>query len=48
MNDESQPCIHDYLVGVLVHKYYVTLSYDGAISLYISDLFCDGVMPGLC
>jgi len=35
MNDKSQPCIHDYLVGVLMHKYYVILSYDWAISLYI-------------
>ena len=48
MNDKSQPCIHDYLVGVLMHEYYVIPSYDWAISLYISDLFCDGVMPGLC
>lgn len=35
MNDKSQPCIHDYLVGVLMHEYYVILSYNWAISLYI-------------
>jgi hypothetical protein len=46
--DKSQLCIHDYLVVVLMHEYYVILSYDGAISLDILDLFCDGVTPGLC
>jgi hypothetical protein len=29
VNDKSQPCIHDYLVGVLMHEYYVILSYVG-------------------
>jgi len=30
-----------------MHEYYVILPYDGAISLHISDSFCDEVTPGL-